>query len=480
MNIEALQREFSGEILTPSSEGYDAARRIWNGMIDRHPAAIARCTGPDDVVAAVRFAARENIYPAVRAGGHNVAGLAMIDDGLVIDLSPMKRISVDPVARTATAETGLTWNEFDTATQAHGLATTGGLISTTGIAGLTLGGGVGWLLGRCGLSCDNTLGYDVVTADGELITASAEEHPDLFWALKGGGGNFGVVTSISYRLHEVGTVIAGMLLHPLTRAREVLTFYRDFVSRDLPDELVVYAGALTSPDGVPLIAIIPAWTGADLEVAERVLAPLRAYGPPVADLVTRMPYVAMQQMLDAAAPHGLRSYWKSNYIRDLPDAAIDTFVRLAESCPSPRTIMLLEHAHGAAARVSSTATAFPSRGHAFDLVVLSLWENATDDARQITWTRSFYEAMQPWSAHLAYVNALSEDDTGRVAEAYGGNYARLREAKAKYDPDNRFRRNQNIPRTEPRPGVEAPHYAVPLPQSTDGVRLQPEELQSHR
>jgi len=473
MNIEALQQEFLGDILTPSSEGYDAARRIWNGMIDRRPGAIARCTGAGDVVAAVRFAARENVYPAVRAGGHNVAGLAMIDDGLVIDLSPMKRITVDPVARTATAETGLTWNEFDSATQAYGLATTGGLVSTTGIAGLTLGGGIGWLLGRCGLACDNTLAYGVVTADGELITASAEDHSDLFWALKGGGGNFGVVTSITYRLHDVGTVIAGMLLHPLARAREVLGFYRDFVSRDLPDELVVYAGALTSPDGMPLVAIIPAWTGADLDAGERVLAPLRAFGPPVADLVTRMPYVAMQQMLDAAAPHGLRSYWKSNYVRELPDAAIDTFVRLAESCPSARTIMLLEHAHGAAARVPPTATAFPSRGHAFDLVVLSLWENAHDDARQIAWTRSFYEAMQPWSAQQVYVNALSEDDSGRVAEAYGGNYARLREAKAKYDPANRFRRNQNILRADAGPGVDVPRYAPAVPPRTDGVRLQP-------
>jgi FAD/FMN-containing dehydrogenase len=444
MNLDALKPHFHGEILTPASAGYDAARRIWNGMIDRRPAAIARCTGPADVVAAVRFAASENVYPAVRAGGHNVAGLASVDDGLVIDVSPMKRIMVDPAARTATAETGLTWGEFDRETQAHGLATTGGLISLTGIAGLTLGGGVGWLMGRCGLTCDNTLAYDLVTADGASITASPDEHPDLFWALKGGGGNFGVVSSITYRLHAVGPVISGMLLHPLARARDVLAFYRNFVTAGLPDELIVYAAAITTPDSVPMIAIIPAWTGRDLDEGERVLAPLRAFGPPAADLVARMPYVAMQQMLDAAAPYGIRSYWKSHFLSALPDAAIDTFVRFAESCTSPRTIMVLEHGHGAVARVAPDATAFPMRGHAFDLVVLSLWEDAEDDARHIAWTRSLYEAMQPWSAALVYVNALSEDDAGRVREAYGANYPRLAEVKAKYDPDNRFRHNQNI------------------------------------
>ena len=257
MNLDALQREFRGEIITPASPGYDAARHIWNAMIDRRPAAIARCTCVEDVIAAVRFAAREGLHPAIRGGGHNAAGLAMVDDDLVIDVSPMKRISIDPAARTAVAETGLNWGEFDKATQAHGLATTGGLISTTGIAGLTLGGGVGWLMARCGLTCDNTLAYEVVTADGEVLSVSEAEHTDLFWALKGGGGNFGVVTSITYRLHPVSTVISGMLLHPLARGREVLRFYRDFVAAGLPDELVMYAAALTGPDGTPLVAIIP-------------------------------------------------------------------------------------------------------------------------------------------------------------------------------------------------------------------------------
>jgi FAD/FMN-containing dehydrogenase len=466
MNLDALKPHFRGEILTPGSAGYDAARRLWNGMIDRRPAAIARCIGSADVVAAVRFAVHEDLYPAVRAGGHGVAGLASVDDGLVIDLTSMKRIVVDPEARTAIAETGLTWGEFDRETQAHGLATTGGLVSTTGIAGLTLGGGVGWLMGRCGLSCDNTLAYEIVMADRELITATVDEHPDLFWALKGGGGNFGVVTAITYRLHPVGMVISGMLLHPLARAREVLAFYRDFVA-DLPDELIVYAAAVTAPDGTPMLAIVPSWTGADLEAGERAIAPLRAFGPPVADLVTRMPYTAMQQMLDGAAGYGLRSYWKSHFLSGLPDDAIDAFVRFAESCPSPRTFTVLEHGHGAVARVAADATAFPMRGHAFDLVVISLWDDSKDDARNVAWTRSFYEAMQPWSAALVYVNALGVDDSARVAEAYGGNYARLAEVKAKYDPANRFRRNHNIPAAGVGSGARVPRQ--PSPAALGGV-----------
>jgi len=462
MKLETLRSQFRGEILTPASPEYESARRLWNAMIDRRPRAIARCTSPEDVAAAVRFAVSENLFPAVRAGGHNVAGLASVDDGFVIDVSPMKRITVDPVARTAIAQTGLTWGEFDAATHAYGLATTGGLVSTTGIAGLTLGGGVGWLMGRCGLSCDNTLAYALVTADGEHLTASSEEHSELFWALKGGSGNFGVVTSITYRLHPVSTVISGMILHPLARAREVLRSYRDFVMAGLPDELIVYAAAVTSPDGLPMIALIPAYSGENLDEGERVLAPLRAFGPPVADLVTRMPYVAMQQMLDGAAPYGLRSYWKSTFLRELPDAAIDAFVRCTEARTSPRTVVVLEHAHGAATRVAPNETAFPARGHAFDLVVLSLWDDAKEDARNATWTRDFYDAMQPWAASVVYVNALSADDENRVRAAYGDNFARLAQVKTKYDPTNRFRRNQNIPPLRTSDSHDAPGYRAPV------------------
>jgi FAD/FMN-containing dehydrogenase len=319
-------------------------------------------------------------------------------------------------------------------------------------------------MGRCGLTCDNTLAYDVVTADGARLTATADSHPDLFWALKGGGGNFGVVTSITYRLHPVGTVLAGMVLHPLARAREVLRFYRDFVTAGVPDELTVYAAAVTGPDGAPMLALVPAWTGDDLDAGERVLAPLRAFGPPAADMVGRMPYVALQQMLDAGAPFGLRSYWKSHFVRELADEAIDAFVRCAERCPSPRTFVILEHAHGAVARVAPDATAFPARGHTFDLVVLSLWEDPREDARQVAWTREFYAAMQPWSATAVYVNALSEDDADRVGAAYGANYARLARVKATYDPTNRLRRNQNVPPATTGPRPEEARSATPAPQ----------------
>lgn len=444
MDLGALKAQFRGEILTPASPQYDVARRLWNGMMDRRPAVIARCSSSEDVAAVVRLAANEGLYPAIRSGGHNVAGLASVDNGLVIDVSPMKRIAVDPITRTATSDAGLTWSEFDAATQAHGLATTGGINSTTGIAGLTLGGGVGWLMARCGLSCDTTLAYSLVTAEGELVTASANEHSDLFWALKGGGGNFGVVTSITYQLEPVATVLSGMILHPFARAHEVLRHYRDFVMAGLPDELIVYASAITSADGAPLIAIIPAYSGPNLAEGERLLAPLRGFGPPAADLVTRMSYVALQRMFDAATPYGVRSYWKSSFLRSLPDEAIDTFVRCAAARTSRRTMVKLEHAHGAVTRVAPNATAFPAREQAFDLVVLSLWDDARDDARNIAWTRSFYTAMQPWSAALVYVNALADDDGGRVRTAFGDNYDRLAAVKTKYDPGNRFRRNQNI------------------------------------
>ena len=443
MDIKTLQAQFRGEILTPGSAEYETSRRVWNAMIDRRPAAIARCSGPADVKAAVQFANDEDIHPAIRGGGHNVAGLAMVDDGLVLDLTRMKGIYIDQPRQTAIAQTGLTWGEFDRETHLYGLATTGGLISTTGIAGLTLGGGVGWLMGRCGLVCDNTLSYDVVLASGELIRATADEHSDLFWALKGGGGNFGVVTSISYRMYAITSVISGMLLHPLAHAREVLKFYRDFVMTGLPDELTVYAAALSTPDGHPVIGLIPAWCG-DVAEGERCLEPLRKFGSPIADLISTMPYPAMQQMIDAVAPFGRRSYWKSRFLRDLPDSAIDTFVQFAESRTSPRSLAVLEHAHGAVSRVPPEATAFPTRSDPFDLVLISAWTDAGEDAHHIDWTRRFHSAMEPWSAGSVYVNSLDQDDIARVPEAYANNYDRLSFVKKTYDPDNRFRRNQNI------------------------------------
>lgn len=444
MNVKDLESRFGGEILTAGSPDYETSRKIWNSMIDRRPRAIARCRRPEDVQAAVRFADENNLYPAIRGGGHNAAGLAMVDDGLVIDVSHMKEISVNPTDLTAIAQTGLTWGEFDAATHAHGVATTGGLISTTGIAGLTLGGGVGWLMGRCGLVCDNTLNYDIALATGELVHANAREHQDLFWALKGGGGNFGVVSAITYRMYPIREVVSGLLVHRLADARDVLRFYRDFTMAGLPDELTVYAAALCLPDGTPVVAMIPAWCGESLEEGDRVLEPLRKFGSPIADMIGRMPYPAMQQMVDMVAPYGLRSYWKARFLKELPDEAIERFVEFANTASSPRSLAILEHAHGAVGRVPVNATAFPTRTAPYDLVVIGAWTEAAEDARHIDWTRRFFASMDDWAEGTVYVNALDQDDTGRIAEAYGPNYARLRDVKAKYDPENRFRRNQNI------------------------------------
>jgi FAD/FMN-containing dehydrogenase len=441
-NFEELRNQLRGDLITPESPEYDAARRLWNGMIDKRPGAIARCLGVGDVQSCVRFAAESDTPLAIRGGGHNVAGLGSCDGGLVIDLSRMKGAHVNPAARTVDAQAGMCWGDFDRETQVFGLATTGGLISTTGISGLTLGGGFGWLMGRCGLVCDNVLSFEVVTADGEVRRASAEEHPDLYWALRGGGGNFGAVTSIQYRLYPIQRVLAGHLIHPIERGGEVLRFYRDFAAA-APDELTIYASSLVLPDGFQVLAITPCYCGDNLEEGARLMEPLRKFGPPVADTVAPMPYTALQQMLDAAAPYGIRSYWKSNFLQTLDDNAIDTYVSFARSRTSPHAGFILEHCHGAVQRVAADATAVSLRDHTFNLVILTMWQDA-DDARHIDFTRRFYDAMQPYSAGSVYVNALSADDGGRVREAYGPNYSRLAEIKAKYDPTNLFRLNNNI------------------------------------
>jgi FAD/FMN-containing dehydrogenase len=440
--LDQLKSQLHGDLITPESTGYNSARQIWNGMIDKRPAAIARCSGVADVVATVRFAAESNMLLAIRGGGHNVAGLATCDGGIVIDLSRMKGAHVDPVRRTVRAQAGMSWGDFDRETQLFGLATTGGQVSTTGISGLTLGGGIGWLMGRCGLACDNVLSFQIVTADGSVRTASADEHPDLYWALRGGGGNFGVVVSLEYRLYPITTVLSGMLVHPLDRANAVIRFYRDFVAT-APDELTVYAAALTTPDGFEALGLVPCYCGDNLAEGERLLRPLRDFGPPVADMVGPMPYLALQQMLDPACPYGIQSYWKSNFLRDLSDDAIDTFVSHVRSRTSPRTIAVIEHYHGQAQRVPPDETAIPLREYKFNLVLLSMWETG-DPAPHIAWTREFYTAMQAFSAGSVYVNTLSADDSSRVHEAYGQTYERLAEIKAKYDPSNLFRVNHNI------------------------------------
>jgi UDP-N-acetylenolpyruvoylglucosamine reductase len=390
-HIAALRAQLRGDLLVPTDPGYDDARQVWNAMVDKRPALIARCTGADDVAAAVRFGREHSLLLSVRGGGHNVAGLAVAEGGLMIDCAPMKGITINPEAQTARAEAGVLWGEFDAATQAHGLATVGGVVSTTGIAGLTLGGGQGWLTGNYGLSLDNLLAAEVVTADGRVVRASADEHPDLFWALRGAGANVGVVTAFEFRLHPLGpTVLGGMVIHPQERAAEVLRFYRDFVAQQ-PDELTTYAALLTSPDGNPIVAMVCCYAGT-VEDGERVVAPLRQFGPPVADLIGPMPYVAVQGMIGQGFPHGRRNYWKSTLLREIPDGLIDAMVSSAARVPSPLSAIVFADTHGAYGRVAPDATAYAHRDLPLDLIALSSWIDPADDATNITWTRQFYAA----------------------------------------------------------------------------------------
>jgi len=440
--VAALRRQMTGPVLTPQDAAYEPARQIWNAMIDRRPAAIARCSSRGDVQAAIRFAAERNVLLSIRGGGHNIAGLALCDGGLTVDVSQMKAIDVDAGARTAVAQPGLTWGEFDRETQRYGLATTGGAVSTTGIAGLTLGGGLGWLMGRCGYAVDNLLSAEVVLHDGQTVTASETEHPDLFWALRGGGGNFGVVTSFEYRLHTVGPVWAGFVAHPLDRLTPLLRFYREFVST-APDALTVHAAIMTLPTGETVAALLPVWSG-DADEGEARLAPLRAFGPPIVDMVQQMPYVAAQSMLDAAVPCGRHNYWKSTFLRVLDDEAAGMVETYARGMTSPYSLCLIEHVHGAAARRPVEATAFGIRGDHFHFVAIASWDPADDGARHVQWARQFWTAMKPWAAPQVYMNILGPDEGDRIGDAYGPNFGRLAQVKARYDPLNVFRVNQNI------------------------------------
>jgi FAD/FMN-containing dehydrogenase len=441
--VERLRAAVRGVILRPGDEGYDTTRRVWNAMIDRHPALIARCAGAADAIASVRFAREQGLLISVRGGGHNVSGSAVCDGGLMIDLSPMKGIRVDPNEMTARAEPGVLWGEFDPAAQAFGLATVGGVVASTGIAGLTLGGGQGFLTGKYGLSCDNLLAADVVTADGDLLRASATENADLFWGLRGGGGNFGLVTGFEYRLHPVDRVLGGMVIHPMQRAKEVLRFYREFFASQ-PDELTTYAALLTGPDGTPIVALVACYAG-DFERGERTLAPLRRFGPPLADTIEPLPYATFQGLLGGGFPYGRQNYWKSSLAREITDGAIETIVEYAARVPSPHTAVVLADTHGAYTRVPPGDTAYSHRDAPHDFVILSSWEDPADSERNLRWTREFFRAMQPHVPRAVYVNDLGADEGAeRVREAYGANYARLVALKRTYDPTNFFRMNQNI------------------------------------
>jgi FAD/FMN-containing dehydrogenase len=441
--IEAFRATLWGELLQSGDSGYDQARTVWNAMIERYPALIVRCAGAADVIRAVRFARTHNLLVSVRGGGHNVAGNAVCDGGLMIDLSRMKGVRVDPQQRIARAEPGLTWGELDQETLAFGLATTGGTVSHTGVAGLTLGGGLGWLGALYGFASDNLLSVDVVTAQGQLLTASVTQNSDLFWAIREGGGNFGIVTSFEFQLHPIEpTVFGGMVLYPIDQARQVLHFYRDF-SRNSPDELTAYAALLTLPNGIPAVAIIAAWFG-PLAQGEQHLEPVRKLGTPLADLIGPIPYTQLQRTFDAAAAFGIPRYWKSGYFQNLEDSLIDTIIDHTVRKTSPFSVCLFFHLHGVATRMKSDQTAFAHRQDQWDIDILAQWTDPTETEQHVGWARAFWKAIEPFSKGV-YVNHLDADDSAtRVKSAYGSNYERLVTLKNKYDPTNFFRLNNNI------------------------------------
>lgn len=444
---QTLASQFAGDILTATLAGYDDARRVHNGLIDRRPGIIARCRGTADVQAAVRLAVEHEFPLAVRGGGHNVAGHAVCDGGLMIDLSGMRGVHVDASARLARAQGGALWGDYNRETQLHGLASTGGVISSTGVGGLTLGGGLGWLMGTQGLAIDNLRAVELVDATGDVRRVSAESDPDLFWALRGGGGNFGVATWLEFGLHRVGpTVLGGLIAYPFAAARDVLRHYRDFTAA-LPDEMTAFAGLVhAAGTDTKLVAIIVCYAG-EVTAGERVVAPIKRFGTPALDAIAPMPYSAVNGMLDAGFPKGALNYWKASFLHGLSDEVIDTMIDRYAECPSAMSAILIEHFHGAATRVSPTATAFPHRAVGYNLVVLGEWTAPDDSERNIAWTRTSHQAFTSSFSGGRYSNYLNADeagDTGAAAAAFGPNYERLRDLKRRYDPTNVFHRNMNI------------------------------------
>lgn len=441
-DIRQLEAQLRGELIQPGDPRYDRARKVFNGMIDRRPALVVRCAGVADVIAAVNLAREMHLPTAIRGGGHGVAGNAVCDDGLVIDLSAMRSVRVEPGNLTARAEGGATWGDFDRETQAFGLATTGGIVPSTGIAGLTLGGGIGYLNRKYGLACDNLLSADVVTADGRLLKTSADQHEDLFWGLRGGGGNFGVVTSLEYRIHPVGAVLGGEVIYPLDNAKEVLRFYREW-STTAPDEVRVDASLLSGPEG-PVLDVIVCYCG-KLEEGERVLRPLRSCGSPIADTVAPVPYATVQNLLTEVFQPGLLHYWKAGFIRAFSHDAIEAIVDFfSAAVPAPFTAIAIEHLGGAVGRVRPEDTAFAHRGAQHSLLVLRMWQDPADSGDSIDWARRCYQTVEPFLEGSVYVNYLGDEGEARTMAAYGGNYRQLRAIKKKYDPTNFFHLNQNL------------------------------------
>jgi FAD/FMN-containing dehydrogenase len=438
-----LRAALSGHLIEPGDSGYDQARRVWNGMIDRRPAAIARCATVTDVVTCVEFARTCDMTVAIRGGGHNVAGNALCDGGLVIDLSPMKEIVVDAPRRRVRAGGGVVWGELDAATQRHGLATTGGLMSTTGIAGFTLGGGLGNLMRSDGLACDNLLSAEVVTADGRALMVSGAENSDLFWALRGGGGNFGVVTELQFQLHPVGPIlVAGGVAHPLSAARDTLRFYREFTA-DAADALIVYANLGHGPDGTPRVGMRAVFNG-PVAAGEEAVRKLRGFGSPIADEIRPRPYLEVQRLVDPNFPAGRLNYWKAHFLAELSDEVIDLVVEAFRRVPSRYSGIAFEHMGGAVARVGTSETAFSQRSAAYSFLILAGWEDPSESEANVAWARDLWEQVRPMASAGVYVNYLGTEGEQRVREAYGPNLDRLAEIKSRYDPDNFFRMNQNI------------------------------------
>ena len=444
-SIPRLGEVLSGPVLLAGDPGYDDARRVHNGLIDKRPAVIARCLHTADVADAVNFGRNEGAEISVRGGGHNVAGKAVTEGGLMIDLSLMKGIHVDPSRSIARVQPGVTVGELDRGTAAFGLATPSGVVSSTGIAGLTLGGGIAWLMGKHGMAVDNLRSAEVVLASGDVVTAGEDNDPDLFWALRGGGGNFGVVTSFEYRTHPLASVLGGPVLHPLAAAPQLFSFYREFAA-DLPDELSTQAVFLHAPDGsgAKLCGIAVCHAGDERDRAEADVRPLRRFGSPAVDMIERMPYPAVNTGVDWLSPKGSLRYWKSAFFSELSDPAVEVMTRAFDQAPSQLCALVVEDFHGAVTRVAPTATAYPHREPGYNFFLISQWTEPAKTDKCIAWARETFDALSPYMADRCYTNYLSAEDYDRVRHAYGPNYKRLVELKRRYDPDNLFRLNQNI------------------------------------
>jgi len=442
--VEGLRAQFSGEVLEASDPGYDAARAIHNGLIDKRPTLIARCLNSADIADAVRFGRSEGLEISIRGGGHNPAGKAVTSGGLMIDLAAMRGTYADPMRRRARVQGGANWNDYNRATAQHGLASTGGVVSTTGVAGLTLGGGLGWLMGRFGMASDNLRSVELVTAEGEVLQVDDDSDPELFWGLRGGGGNFGVAASFEFEVYPIDIVLGGIVAYPLSEALRVVAPYHE-ITADPPDELVSFFGLVHAPDGSGnKIVAVPVCYCGEISAGEGLLAPVRSAGTPAVDLIGPMPYAALNTMLDGAYPRGARNYWRSAFLKELNDEVLGVLVDAFERVPSPMTSILIEHFHGALTRVDPTATAYPHREPGYNFAITGEWLDPADDDANIEWIRATFDAVAPYTANAVYMNYLGDDEGERVRAAYGPNWDRLVTLKRRWDPDNVFHLNQNI------------------------------------